>query len=33
VIRLPVGRRVPFTILRHGKERRVVEVTLAERPA
>ena len=30
---LPAGRTVPFTILRGGTERRVVAVTLSERPA
>jgi 2-alkenal reductase len=33
VTRLPAGRKVPFTILRGGTERRVVSVTLSERPA
>jgi S1-C subfamily serine protease len=33
VTRLAVGQRVPFTILRGGGERRVVQVKLAERPA
>jgi len=33
VTRLPAGRTVPFTILRSGTERRVVSVTLSERPA
>ena len=30
---LAVGQRVPFTVLRGGKTRRVVQVTLAERPS
>ena len=33
VTRLPAGRKVPFTILRGGTARRVVSVTLSERPA
>ena len=33
VTRLPAGRKVPFTILRGGTVRRVVSVTLSERPA
>jgi S1-C subfamily serine protease len=33
VTRLAVGQKVPFTILRGGTDRRVVQVTLAERPA
>jgi S1-C subfamily serine protease len=33
VTRLRVGQKVPFTILRGGTDRRVVQVTLAERPA
>ena len=28
-----VGEKVPFTVLRDGKTRRIVQVTLAERPA
>ena len=30
---LAAGQRVPFTILRGGTDRRVVQVTLSERPA
>ena len=33
VARLTVGQRVPFTVLRGGADRRVVQVKLVERPA
>jgi len=33
VTRLTAGQRVPFTVLREGTDRRVVQVTLGERPA